>query len=86
MRTMAGRAAPSSGAFFGGAYAGKQVFVTGHTGFKGSWLCEWLLSLGAKVTGYSLPPPTTPSLFAQTELATRLTHLEGDVQIGRAHV
>lgn len=41
----------------------KKVFVTGHTGFKGSWLCLWLHSLGAKVTGYSLKPPTSPSLF-----------------------
>ena len=40
------------------AYAGKKVLVTGHTGFKGSWLCEWLLSLGAEVHGLALPPPT----------------------------
>ena len=44
-------------------YAGKKVFVTGHTGFKGSWLSLWLSSMGADVTGFSLPPPTTPSLF-----------------------
>jgi CDP-glucose 4,6-dehydratase len=42
---------------------GKKVFLTGHTGFKGSWLCIWLSSLGAHVTGYALDPPTTPSLF-----------------------
>ena len=42
---------------------GKKVFVTGHTGFKGSWLCLWLHSLGAEVTGYALNPPTQPSLF-----------------------
>jgi CDP-glucose 4,6-dehydratase len=41
----------------------KKVFITGHTGFKGSWLCLWLTLLGAKVTGYALHPPTTPSLF-----------------------
>lgn len=44
-------------------WKGKGVFVTGHTGFKGSWLCLWLHSLGAKVTGYALEPPTDPSLF-----------------------
>lgn len=44
-------------------WAGKKVFLTGHTGFKGSWLSLWLNSMGANVTGYSLPAPTTPSLF-----------------------
>lgn len=44
-------------------WQGKRVFVTGHTGFKGSWLCMWLNHLGAKVTGYALAPPTEPSLF-----------------------
>ncbi|MFH1618765.1 MAG: CDP-glucose 4,6-dehydratase [bacterium] len=44
-------------------FVGKKVFITGHTGFKGSWLCLWLHSLGAKVTGYALKPPTRPSLF-----------------------
>ena len=61
------------------AYVGKRVFVTGHTGFKGSWLCEWLLELGAEVTGYSLPSPTSPALFEQLGLATRLHHLEGEI-------
>jgi CDP-glucose 4,6-dehydratase len=46
-----------------GFWAGKKVFVTGHTGFKGSWLCLWLHLLGAKVSGYALNPPTTPSLY-----------------------
>ncbi|HOS40464.1 MAG TPA: CDP-glucose 4,6-dehydratase [Spirochaetota bacterium] len=41
----------------------KKVFVTGHTGFKGSWLCLWLASMGARVTGYALAPPTNPSMF-----------------------
>lgn len=44
-------------------WAGKNVFLTGHTGFKGSWLSIWLHSMGAKVTGYSLPAPTSPSLY-----------------------
>jgi CDP-glucose 4,6-dehydratase len=65
---------------FYNSYQGKRVFVTGHTGFKGSWLVEWLLALGADVTGFSLPPPTTPSLFEQLGLATRLRHIEGDVR------
>ena len=51
------------------AYRGKTVFVTGHTGFKGSWLCLWLERLGAQVVGYSLAPPTTPSLFEQAGVA-----------------
>jgi CDP-glucose 4,6-dehydratase len=46
-----------------GFWAGKRVFVTGHTGFKGSWLSIWLHALGAEVTGYALPPPTDPSLY-----------------------
>ena len=45
------------------AFAGRSVFVTGHTGFKGSWLCLWLSKLGARITGYSLPPPTNPNHF-----------------------
>ena len=48
---------------FGGAFQGLRVLVTGHTGFKGSWLCLWLQALGAKVTGLALPPDTQPSHF-----------------------
>lgn len=65
---------------FGGAYDGKRVLVTGHTGFKGSWLCEWLLQLGAEVTGFALPPPTNPSLFEQLGLSSRVNHIVGDVR------
>jgi CDP-glucose 4,6-dehydratase len=65
---------------FANTYRGKRVFLTGHTGFKGSWLAEWLLSLGAEVTGFALPPPTTPSLFKQLGLASRLQHIVGDVR------
>jgi CDP-glucose 4,6-dehydratase len=53
-------------------FSGSNVFLTGHTGFKGAWLCEWLLSEGAVVTGYALPPSTKPSLFAQLGLAERI--------------
>lgn len=62
------------------SYHRKKVFLTGHTGFKGSWLSEWLLSLGAEITGYSLPPPTTPSLFNLLALRERIHHIEGDVR------
>jgi CDP-glucose 4,6-dehydratase len=65
---------------FSNIYRGKRVFITGHTGFKGAWLAEWLLQLGAEVTGFSLPPPTEPSLFAQIGLASRVRHIEGDVR------
>jgi CDP-glucose 4,6-dehydratase len=61
-------------------YKNKRVLVTGHTGFKGSWLCEWLLALGAEVYGYALSPPTTPSLFEQLGLEGRLRHQIGDVR------
>ncbi len=55
-------------------YHGKTVLVTGHTGFKGSWLCEWLLLLGARVVGIGLPPNTHPALFDQLSLADRVEH------------
>lgn len=62
-------------------YRGKRVFVTGHTGFKGSWLCEMLLMAGAEVYGYALKPPTKPSLFVQLKLAKRIkSHVIGDVR------
>ena len=58
-------------------YRDKNVLVTGHTGFKGAWLCEWLLGLGAEVAGFSLEPPTTPSLFDQLGLSSRMNHQIG---------
>jgi CDP-glucose 4,6-dehydratase len=61
------------------AFEGKRVFITGHTGFKGSWLSEWLLGLGAEVWGYGLPPPTQPALFNLLRLDRRLRHQIGDV-------
>src|SRR5262245_37808391 len=66
---------------FGDMYQGKTVFVTGHTGFKGAWLSEWLLLLGANVVGCSLEPPTTPSLFSTLQLGGRLAaDRRGDVR------
>lgn len=62
------------------AYAGRRVLVTGHTGFKGSWLTLWLRHLEAKVTGFALPPDTTPSLFDDLNLASQCTHVVGDVR------
>ncbi len=62
------------------AFTGKNVWLTGHTGFKGSWLCEWLLRLGAHVHGFSLAPPTDPSLFEQLNLKERIRHETGDVR------
>ena len=59
---------------------GRSVFVTGHTGFKGGWLCLWLESLGARVVGYSLPPPTTPSLFEAAAVGRGIESVEGDVR------
>ena len=62
-------------------YRGKRVLVTGHTGFKGSWLCLWLAELGAEVHGYALAPPTTPSLFEEAGCASVLaSHRTGDVR------
>ena len=62
-------------------YRNRKVLVTGHTGFKGSWLCEWLLSLGAEVHGLALPPPTRPSLFNQLRLSRRIkSHAIGDIR------
>ncbi len=62
-------------------YRGKRVLVTGHTGFKGAWLCEWLLALGAEVHGYALKPPTRPALFTQLKLARRLaSHTVADIR------
>ncbi len=61
-------------------YAGRRVFVTGHTGFKGSWLCQWLLQLQAQVRGYALDPPTSPALFNDLRLATRMQDVRADIR------
>ncbi|MCO5948256.1 CDP-glucose 4,6-dehydratase [Mucilaginibacter flavidus] len=65
---------------FGNCYKGKKVLVTGHTGFKGSWLCIWLKELGAEVYGYALAPYSAMDNFATCNLATEIHHLEGDVR------
>ena len=65
---------------FSGLYAGKTVWLSGATGFKGSWLAEWLLSLGARVHGYSLRPDTTPALFDQLRLEERIGNEIADVR------
>lgn len=58
----------------------KNVFLTGHTGFKGSWLTIWLLEMGANVYGYSIDIPTTPSLFELAGLENKITHVKGDIR------
>jgi CDP-glucose 4,6-dehydratase len=61
-------------------WSGRRVLITGHTGFKGSWLSLWLARLGAEVTGLSLAPPTEPSLFASARVAESIVDLRGDVR------
>ena len=75
--------APKPASVFGNIYAGKRILVTGHTGFKGAWLSEWLLLLGAKVTGFSIDCEEQ-SLFNQLQLATRMFDRRGDVRDLRA--
>lgn len=61
-------------------WADKRVFLTGHTGFKGSWLSLWLQQLGAKVTGYALAPPTIPNLYEQARVQDGMTSHLGDIR------
>jgi CDP-glucose 4,6-dehydratase len=65
---------------FSGVYSGKTVLVTGHTGFKGSWLILWLQLLGARVIGYALSPHTEPSLFQLSNAQEGITHIIGDTR------
>jgi CDP-glucose 4,6-dehydratase len=61
-------------------WRGKRVFLTGHTGFKGSWMSLWLQTAGAEVMGYSLLPPTSPSLFDVANVSAGMASVEGDVR------
>jgi CDP-glucose 4,6-dehydratase len=64
---------------FAGRFRGHRIFVTGHTGFTGSWLSQWLIDLGAHVTGYAQEPSTTPALFDLAGLAAHMDHHLGDI-------
>ena len=66
--------------FFNGIYKNRKVLVTGHTGFKGSWLCLLLNKLGADVYGYALKPPTSPSLFNEAKIDDLITSFIGDIR------
>jgi CDP-glucose 4,6-dehydratase len=61
-------------------WRGKRVLLTGHTGFKGSWLSMWLQSLGAELVGYALPPPTNPSLFEHAQVDKTIVSIIGDIR------
>lgn len=61
-------------------YKGRKVFVTGHTGFKGAWMCRVLMGAGAKITGYALEPPTQPSLFDILSMKSQINSIEGDIR------
>jgi len=65
-------------------WRGKKVFMTGHTGFKGSWLSLWLQQMGAQVTGFALQPPTNPSLFEVANVAQGMTSIIGDIRDAEA--
>ncbi len=61
-------------------WKGKKIFLTGHTGFKGSWLSLWLQSLEAQVTGYALTPPSTPNLFTVAKVESGMRSVIGDIR------
>ena len=61
-------------------YKDKKILITGHTGFKGSWMCMALLHAGAKITGYALEAPTEPSLFELCKLKEKIHSISGDIR------
>ena len=61
-------------------YKGKKILITGHTGFKGAWMCKALINAGAEVAGYALVAPTRPSLFEMCDLASKMNSIEGDIR------
>ena len=61
-------------------YKGKKVLVTGHTGFKGSWLCRILINAGAHITGYSINPPTNPNLFSLSGIENKINSIIVDIR------
>ena len=64
-------------------WKGKRVLLTGHTGFKGSWLSLWLQSMGAQVHGYALAAPTQPSLFEEARVTYLVNQVEVGVELGK---
>lgn len=71
--------------YFNGVYKGKTVLVTGHTGFKGSWLSIWLNELGAEVIGYALDPYTKKDNFVLSGLENKIIDIRGDIR-DKAHL
>ena len=67
-------------------YKGKRVLITGHTGFKGSWLCEVLVKYGAYVIGYSLQPPTEPSLYRLAGIEKEIVSVIGDIRDLKSYI
>ena len=61
-------------------YKGKKVLITGHTGFKGSWMCRVLINAGAEVTGYAMEPPTNPALYKLAGIREKINHETGDIR------
>ena len=64
---------------FKNIYKDKKILITGNTGFKGSWLTLWLLNLGARVYGFSNGIPSSPSMYQELELQSKIHHVEGDI-------